>query len=67
MNPKARFALYIVLAAVLATLAGRGIITQQEAQVWTDVVTQILGAAALALAAANVTGRGGRHRKTDSA
>lgn len=66
---RARFALYVVLAAFLLTLAGRGLITQEEAKLWTSVASDLLGAGALALAAANVpgVGRGGRHRKADDA
>ena len=67
MSAKARFVLYVILAAVLVTMAGRGWITDAEASTWTAVVSDLLGAGALALAAANVPGqgRGGRHRKDE--
>ena len=67
MNPRARFTLYVVLSAAMVTLVGRGLITQDEAKLWTSVASDLLGAGALAIAAANVpgVGRGGRHRKAD--
>lgn len=67
MNHRARFTLYVVLSAAMVTLAGRGLITPDEANLWTSVASDLLGAGALAIAAANVpgVGRGGRHRKAD--
>lgn len=67
MSPKVRWGLYVILAALLLSLAARGLITQEEARLWTSVASDLLGAGALALAAANVpgVGRGGRHRKAE--
>ena len=67
MSPKVRWGLYVILAALLLSLAARGLITQDEARLWTSVASDLLGAGALAFAAANVpgVGRGGRHRKAE--
>lgn len=67
MSPKVRWGLYVILAALLLSLAARGLITQEEARLWTSAASDLLGAGALALAAANVpgVGRGGRHRKAE--
>lgn len=65
-SPKARLSLYLILAAGLVTLAGRGLISQEEAKLWTDVASQILAAGGLLLAAGNVDlNAGGKHRKRD--
>lgn len=55
-TPATRQAIYRVVAAVMALLIARGLVTQEQADLWLQVITQGLALASVLLASANVQG-----------
>lgn len=54
LTPARRRAVYLVAAAVAAVLVAYGLISEDQAPVWLELVAAILGVAAPTLAVANV-------------
>lgn len=54
LTPAVRQAVYGAVAAVMTLLIAWGLVTQEQADLWLQVVTQALTLAAVLLASANV-------------
>lgn len=55
MNEKLRAAIYRLVAAIFVLLVARGVILAEEAPLWLDIVSSLLGLGAAGLATANTS------------